>query len=61
MNDFKNFTKGRNPGAEDVRHHFRKGLPGDWINHFNNEHKKCFKEKYNDLLIKLQYVENEDW
>lgn len=61
LNDFKNITKGRKPGTEDVKHHFRKGQPGDWRNHFTEEHKKLFKEKYQELLVKLKYVENDEW
>lgn len=60
-NDFEFIAKGRKPGEENVNHHFRKGLPGDWVNHFNDEHKRYFKEHYNKLLVKLGYTEDENW
>ena len=48
---FSVFSGGRKPGQENEKNHFRKGIAGDWINHFNEDHKKYFKEKYNHLLI----------
>lgn len=61
MNDFRNITRGRKAGEEDVKHHFRKGESGDWKNHFNEEHKKYFKIKYNNLLVKLGYEDDNNW
>ncbi|ABZ83411.1 sulfotransferase domain family protein [Heliomicrobium modesticaldum Ice1] len=40
---------------------FRKGIIGDWKNHFSDEHKKAFKEIAGDVLITLGYEENYDW
>ena len=40
---------------------FRKGKVGDWRDHFNNEHKRLFKEVTDDLLIRLGYENNNDW
>lgn len=60
-NDFKRISSGRGRGQEDSRHHFRKGIPGDWKNHFNKEHKRVFKERYNSLLVKLQYEKDDRW
>lgn len=40
---------------------FRKGMIGDWPNHFTKEHKKIFKEVTGDLLIRLGYESNMDW
>lgn len=59
--NFVKKTKGRLPGQEKQNHHYRKGISGDWKNHFTEKHKKYFKENYNDLLIKLGYEENENW
>lgn len=58
---FSTLSGGRKKGQENAGHHFRKGIAGDWANHFTEEHKKYFKEKYNDLLIKLGYEKNSDW
>jgi hypothetical protein len=59
--DFSRVTKGRKPGEENVKSHFRKGVPGDWKNHFNGGHKKFFKDQYGELLISLGYESNYDW
>jgi hypothetical protein len=47
--DFKNLKN-----IESGRH-LRKGVVGDWKNHFTNKDIKLFKEMANDLLIKLGY------
>ncbi|MGK7955891.1 MAG: sulfotransferase domain-containing protein [Crocosphaera sp.] len=60
-NRFQRKTKGRNVGEEDVKSHYRKGVAGDWKNHFNDEHIKLFKNKYGRLLIKLGYEKDENW
>lgn len=59
--DFLRLTKGRKRGSEDLHHHYRKGVPGDWKNHFNDDHKEHFKKNYNNLLIKLGYEKNSQW
>jgi len=60
-NSFENLSKGRKPGEEDKSSHFRKGTPGDWKNHFTEEHVKVFKEKWGDLLIKTGYEKDNEW
>ena len=40
---------------------FRKGVVGDWRNHFTEEHKRLFKDTADDLLIQLGYEQNNDW
>lgn len=40
---------------------FRKGLIGDWRNHFTDEHVAAFKEEVGDWLVDLEYEEDEDW
>jgi hypothetical protein len=60
-NNFSVLSGGRKTGQEDYRNHYRKGMPGDWKNHFEKEHIQYFKSNYNDLLIKLGYETNEDW
>jgi len=60
-NDFSKKASGRKPGEEDVKSHYRKGVAGDWENHFNEEHKRFFKDNFNDLLIKLGYESDGNW
>jgi hypothetical protein len=52
---------GRKRGEEDVNSHLRKGVPGDWKNHFGEEHIRVFKTRYNDLLLTLGYEDDPDW
>ncbi len=52
---------GRNRGQENNKHHFRKGVPGDWKNHFTVEHRQLFKQQYPGLLQKLGYEKNDNW
>lgn len=58
---FSNLSGGREKGEENVQSHFRKGVPGDWANHFTPEHKQVFKERFNDVLIKTGYEEDDNW
>jgi len=60
-NAFSVKSGGRNPGEEDLNSHFRKGIAGDWKNHFNQQHIDYFKEQYGDLLIKLGYEKDKNW
>ena len=58
--NFKKIT-GRDLGDESHNHHYRKGVPGDWKNHFTAEHKNAFKEKYRSILIDMGYETDSDW
>lgn len=60
-NRFSVLSKGRKPGEENLKSHFRKGISGDWVNHFTEDHKNYFKEKYNDLLVQLGYEKDYNW
>jgi hypothetical protein len=60
-NRFEAKTKGRPAGAEDTRSHYRKGVPGDWLNHFTPTHTEAFKERFGDLAVKLGYERDNDW
>ncbi|WP_054682655.1 sulfotransferase domain-containing protein [Rhodothermus marinus] len=51
----------RRRGEEDPRSHYRKGQPGDWRNHFTEEHVAAFKEKFGDLVVRLGYEPDNDW
>jgi hypothetical protein len=54
-NKFKNFSGNRDPGTEDVNHHYRKGIPGDWMNYFDREISDFFKTATGDLLKITDY------
>lgn len=58
---FEAITKGRRRGQEDVTSHCRKGVQGDWKNYFDDNIKKAFKNRYQDLLIHTGYEKNNDW
>ena len=58
---FKKLAGGRKKGQENIKSHYRKGVHGDWKNHFNQEHIEYFKVHYNDLLIKLGYEFSDTW
>jgi hypothetical protein len=60
-NRFSVMSNGRKAGEEDNKHHYRKGVGRDWVNHFSMEHREHFKRNYNDLLLKLGYEEKPDW
>jgi hypothetical protein len=39
----------------------RKGIAGDWKNHFAKDHKEIFKKCAGDVLIKLGYESDNNW
>jgi len=58
---FSEMAKGRAQGVEDACSHYRKGVAGDWVNHFKPQHKEYFKYNYNNILLKLGYESTLDW
>lgn len=60
-NRFEALTLGRLPGQEDLNSHERKGVSGDWRNHFTPRVTEAFKDRYADLLIATGYEYNHDW
>jgi hypothetical protein len=40
---------------------FRKGVPGNWRQHFTPRNRAAFKEATGDLLVRLGYEEDHDW
>jgi lipopolysaccharide transport system ATP-binding protein len=52
---------GREPGYVDESSHYRKGVAGDWTNHFTPAVEREFKRRHGHLLIKLGYTESFDW
>ncbi len=52
---FDKLTQGRSRGEEDKSSFFRKGVVGDWKNHFNESHIAAYREAAGDLPAKLGY------
>lgn len=52
---------GRAPGNADNNAFVRKGISGDWRNHFTRELASVFARHAGDLLIQLGYERNHDW
>lgn len=55
------FYAGRDRGNEDRKRFYRKGVAGDWKNHFTEEDKQVFKEVAGDMLIRLGYEKDMSW
>ncbi len=47
---------GRKPGEEDVNAHMRKGVAGDWANHFTPELAEYFRQRTVGAVEKLGYA-----
>ena len=52
---------GRNPGEEDSESFIRKGVVGDWRNHFTREAAEVFDRLGGDALIKCGYEQDHSW
>lgn len=59
--DFSKLSGGRQKGETDPASHYRRGVHGDWLNHFSLEHLQFFKERYGDLLLQYGYESDPDW
>jgi hypothetical protein len=46
---------------ENTRHHYRKGMSGDWKNYFSNAHINSTKKLIGNALIELGYEKNNFW
>ncbi len=55
------FYTRRESGQEDRKRFYRKGIAGDWKNHFTPEDKQIFKDIAGSLLVKLGYEKNLAW
>lgn len=58
---FENLSGGRTRGKDEEESFFRKGVSGDWKNHFTPTLKKLFKEEAGQALIDFGYEEGLDW
>lgn len=56
-NSFTALTNGRQRGTEDIKSHLRKGMPGDWRNHFTPRVRETFQAMAGDLAMQLGYEE----
>ena len=51
----------RKPGEEDRSSFLRKGIAGDWKNHFTSEAARLFDEVAGDALLKAGYEADRNW
>lgn len=58
---FANQSGNRQPGEEDIKSFVRKGIAGDWVNHFTAEAREVFDHYAGDYLIKLGYEPDRAW
>jgi lipopolysaccharide transport system ATP-binding protein len=58
---FESLTGGRARGIEDPGAHERKGIAGDWRNHFTPRVKRAFKARYGGLLVATGYERDLSW
>lgn len=54
-------TSGRKRGEEDRTSYQRKGVSGDWVNHFSREAGQVFDAVAGDTLVELGYAKDRDW
>jgi hypothetical protein len=59
--EFSRLSGGRQKGQTDPASHYRRGVHGDWLNHFSLEHLQYFKERYGDLVVQYGYESDPDW
>ena len=52
---------GRKPGEENKNSFLRKGLVGDWKNHFNTEAREIFEHYAGTCLVQLGYEQDHSW
>jgi hypothetical protein len=60
-NSFASVAKGRTPGVENKQSHLRKGVAGDWKNHYTAQHKEAIKQIAGDWLIRHGYESDSNW
>lgn len=58
--EFSRMT-GRKPGIEDRNSAIRKGVAGDWVNHFSKEAGAVFDHFAGQVLIDLKYEPDRSW
>jgi hypothetical protein len=58
---FAVLSGGRKLGEQNTKSFFRKGMAGDWKNHFTEDIKRIYKERIGDFLIEYGYEKDFDW
>ena len=58
---FEKLSGGRQRGQEDIAAPKRKGVVGDWRNHFTDRVKDTFKRQFGDLLVAAGYERGDNW
>jgi hypothetical protein len=58
---FENLSGGRSRGDDEDDSFFRKGVSGDWENHFTQDLKDRYKEEAGQALIELGYESDMTW
>ena len=52
---------GRKRGTEDRSNFIRKGVIGDWANHFTRETAEIFDHYAGDMLVEMGYESDRNW
>lgn len=60
-NSFNKLSGGRKSGQDDASSFFRKGIAGDWKNHFTSEISDHYKQMIGDFLIEFGYESDLSW
>lgn len=58
---FETLSGGRSRGEDEDNSFFRKGVSGDWRNHFTPDLKRLYKEEAGHALIDFGYETDLDW
>jgi hypothetical protein len=57
---FERLSGGREPGKGGAKSHYRKGVHGDWRNHFTPAITRRFKVLFSDVLVMGGYENDAD-
>jgi hypothetical protein len=60
-NSFRSMSGGRDRGQGDGGQFVRKGVAGDWVNHFDDRLRAVYKAKIGSFLVEFGYEEGLDW
>lgn len=52
---FERITSGRAKGVEDASHKYRKGVAGDWVNHWSDAVEQDMHRRFGDLAVRWGY------
>jgi hypothetical protein len=61
IHSFQKLSGGRSQGQESNTSFFRKGVTGDWKNHFTPELKEVYKRLIGDFLVEFGYERDHSW